>query len=227
MIFVESWLEMKRFCKKGGREKALCARAYNDDEHSNDNNTSNRLSALEAEHRREFLLSSMEYDSKGTWQKLTSEEKQERLLLSRVSLAYASIRLRSEREFILSLVSDDGRMLRYMHRFLWDNDDILVAAVADSAGAIVDCFGSLSIVNFESVVAFASRVRSKLELHETFMREFLRGISVAAPHQPPALRCHLPRLDRGPETTIVFKKNIAEYLVSQSLRSCIGSKMRQ
>jgi len=127
-------------------------------------------------------------------------------------LQYASANLRGDRDFILSLVSIDCRMLRHAEQWLWNDEGILVAATANSAEVIVDFFGSGSNDDFEHVVAFASRVRSRLELFDTFVRELLRGISIVAPDQAPASRCHLQLLDRGTETTVVFKKLIAGYL---------------
>jgi len=124
-------------------------------------------------------------------------------------LQYASRRLKGDRDFILSLVKSVGRSLVHAECHLRNDDDILLAAVADTPGALVDCFGSDSNEDFESVVCFASRVRSKLEQHETYMRVFLSGISVSRPHHPPSVRCHLPLLDRGIETSVAFKKLIA------------------
>jgi len=124
---------------------------------------------------------------------------------------YASTNLRSDHHFILSLVNANGRTMRYAERWLWNDEDVLVAATANSPAAIADCFGSGSNDDFEHVVAFASRVRSRLKLCDTFVREVLWGIAVVTLHQPPALR-HLLLLDQGTETTVVFMKLIAGYL---------------
>lgn len=106
-------------------------------------------------------------------------------------LLYVSECLRGERKFILSLVKIDGRSLSYADEHLRLNDDVLTAAVANYRKTILNLFDSRSSDDFERIVLFASRVRSKLELHHTFVNEFLRCISVVGPQEAPANRCRL------------------------------------
>ena len=57
------------------------------------------------------------------------------------------------------------------------------------------------------------KIRLKLEIHDSFVWEFLRGMAAHDQHTlHPSRRCLLPRLDRGLETSIDFKRQIAEYL---------------
>jgi len=82
--------------------------------------------------------------------------------------------------------------------------------------------------DFEQVVIFANTVRSRLEEHDTYAKVFLCGISVARPHEPPARRCHLPKLDGGIKTTVAFKKLAASCQVwwsRASLAACCICKL--
>ena len=125
-------------------------------------------------------------------------------------LQYASPTLRADHDFLLSLIAIDVRTLVYAAHTVRYDYDILVAAIANNTWTIFLCFSGYSDFNF--LVSFASKVRRKLELHDVFVREILRGIAIAKPHEAPAHRCHLPLLDRGSETSTVLKKLIAEFL---------------
>lgn len=115
--------------------------------------------------------------------------------------------------FILLFININGRAVRHAAGWVWQDDGILTTAIANDTCTIVECFdGSRDDEDFETVVNFASRVRARLELYDTFVRVFLCGIAIIRPHQSPATRCSLPRLDKGFETTITFKKSIADYL---------------
>jgi len=123
---------------------------------------------------------------------------------------YASESLRADRDFVLSLVKIHGYVLAYASRALRSDFDILVAAITNQSRTISACFTEEN--DFDILVSFASKVRSKLELYDVFVSEILRGICISKPHVAPAHRCHLPMLDRGSETSIGFKKLIAEFL---------------
>jgi hypothetical protein len=56
------------------------------------------------------------------------------------------------------------------------------------------------------------QIQQQLELHNSFVLDFLRGIAIVAPHIPPAHRSALHMLDRGVETAQALKRLIAEYL---------------
>ena len=57
-----------------------------------------------------------------------------------------------------------------------------------------------------------SQIQSRLDMHDTFVLDFLRGIAIVTPHIAPNKRSQLPMLDRGVETSEAFKRVIAEYL---------------
>jgi hypothetical protein len=128
-------------------------------------------------------------------------------------LRYASLTLRNDHDFIHSVANISGQALYHAPDWALQDDDILTTAIANDPCTILACFDGLGVdEDFETVVELASRVRARLELHDTFVRVFLCGIAIVTAHQSPATRCYLPRLDKGFETTITFKKSIAEYL---------------
>jgi hypothetical protein len=57
-----------------------------------------------------------------------------------------------------------------------------------------------------------TQIQQQLELHNSFVFGFLRGIAIVTPHIPPAHRSALHMLDRGVETSQALKRLIAEYL---------------
>ena len=87
--------------------------------------------------------------------------------------------------------------------------DLLLVAVASSRMTLQafrhykGSYGDLS-----QLIEFASRVNKRFKTAEVFIFEFLRGISIVKPHVAPALRCHLPKLDCGPE----IARQIAEFV---------------
>lgn len=115
-------------------------------------------------------------------------------------LKHTSRSLRADREFILSLVKDNGSVLQFAGKEFSSDDEFLTAAVAESGRAIVDCFGVLNAsADLEFICHFASRIRSKLALHESFVIGFLRGMSLCdQSHIAPSKRCQLPLLNRAP-----------------------------
>lgn len=119
--------------------------------------------------------------------------------------------MRGDREFILSLCEIDGQSLSHAEPRFQNDDFVLTVAVANTARTIIDCFRSRSDEDIERVVSFSSRIYSRLEVHDTFMRVFVCGISASRPHEAPASRCKLPLLDRGIETSVAFKKSIARF----------------
>jgi len=123
---------------------------------------------------------------------------------------YASASLKADREFVLSLVKIDGRALAHAADGLKHHYDILTTAIANSSMTVTACF---SDDDFDFLVDYASYVRDKLYLYENvFVREFLRGIWTTETRVAPAKRCRLQMLDRGLETSTVFKRTIAQFL---------------
>jgi hypothetical protein len=126
---------------------------------------------------------------------------------------YASNELRSDRTFVLQLVRENDRILQYAEEDLWYDDEILIAAICKSEGTIVDCFDILKYQDDKKHLhALSCRIQEKLQLHDVFMRDFLRGIAVSDQHTvPPRLRSPLPMLNQGAETSTRPKKLIAAY----------------
>ncbi len=126
---------------------------------------------------------------------------------------YASFELRSDRTFVLQLVRATDRILEYADERLRYDDEILIAAISESEGTIVDCFNILKYQgDKDHLHALSCRIHEKLQLHDVFMRDFLRGIAVSDQHTvPPRLRSPLPMLNQGAETSTRLKKLIAAY----------------
>ena len=112
---------------------------------------------------------------------------------------------RSDYDFIREAVDINGRVLRYASVALRGNLELVVRAVASDRNAL----GPQIPISLATV---QNHVRSKLQLHRSFLNDFLRGIAVPKPQLPPALRSQLPLLDRGVETSQAFKHLIAEFL---------------
>ena len=65
----------------------------------------------------------------------------------------------------------------------------------------------------EFLLWLAAKIMLKLQLHDIFVGEFLRGMLHHDQHtRHPSLRCHLPRPDQGLETSVEIKRLIAKYL---------------
>lgn len=125
---------------------------------------------------------------------------------------YASSELRSDRTFVLQLVRETDRILKYAEEELWYDDEILIAAISKSEGTIVDCFDIFLSGDKDHLHALSCRIKEKLQLHDVFTRNFLRGIAVSDQHTvPPRLRSPLPMLNQGAETSTRLKKLIAAY----------------
>jgi hypothetical protein len=142
--------------------------------------------------------------------------------------------LRGHKEFMLQALALDGRVLRFALSNLRQDFDIQVMAVANhnnntsnnnnnnsSTSSSTDshpihppipCSIHSTLGNTIDIPSLSQRVREKLQLHQIFCQDFLRGIAIVTPHQPPQLRSQLPMLDRGVETSQAFKRLIAEYV---------------
>lgn len=108
------------------------------------------------------------------------------------------------------IVAIYGRALRFAAAGLQRDYGLLTTAIASNSVTIAACF---NINDIDFLVAYATRVRGKLDLYENvFVREFLRGISTSETRVAPAKRGNLEMLDRGLETTTVFKRLIAQFL---------------
>lgn len=126
-------------------------------------------------------------------------------------LQHAHPSLRSDSEFILSLVKTDGRALLHADDVVKRDHEILIAAIANNVMTVSVAFTDN---DFEFLTTFAADVRGRLDLYESvFVREILRGIAITNQSDvAPANRCHLPMLDRGAETGMMFKRTIAQFV---------------
>lgn len=133
---------------------------------------------------------------------------------SRSELAHASEKLRNDREFVLQLIKENDRVVHHAAKDLRFDHGIIVAAISKDAPSIVDCFDILqSKRDVEFLLELSLKVRLKLYLHDTFVQGFLRGtVSRDQNNLHPSLRCHLTKLDRGMETSVDFKRLIADFV---------------
>jgi hypothetical protein len=124
----------------------------------------------------------------------------------------------SDRDFMLQALTRDGRVLRFAAPPLRQDFEILVMAVAHHytnhapsdhphVPSVASTFAG--ICNLQDL---EQQIQAQLQLHQTFLLDFLRGIAIVTPHIPPPRRSQLPMLDRGVETSQAFKRLISEYL---------------
>jgi hypothetical protein len=107
--------------------------------------------------------------------------------------------------FMTRAVDTNGRILRFAAQHIRDDLNIIVRAVASHPDSLVPS------IRVDKTV-LTRHVQDKLDLHKTFVMEFLRGIAVPTPHISPSRRSQLPMLDRGVETSQAFKQLIAAFL---------------
>ena len=133
---------------------------------------------------------------------------------------YASNELKDNKEFVLELVKENKMILYHACKGFRYDEEILTATLVKDAGSLIDCFDLLnSSSDAKFLNEYARKIRSKVDRHNIFVQEFLRGIStfVSNGNQsgtyilPPKHRCPLQKLDHGMETSISFKRLIAEF----------------
>jgi hypothetical protein len=140
---------------------------------------------------------------------------------------YASASLKDDRGFALSLVNENGRLLKYFSSDIQNDEEVFTAAVANTEGVLADSCVSNSFhrtTEIHHLCRLVESIRSKLEAHHSFVWDILRGIGVqeSEDHQsndhqlPPAKKprtclLSLPLLNLGAETSIAWKRSIAEY----------------
>lgn len=113
--------------------------------------------------------------------------------------------LRQDNNFIKEAVDINGLVLRHAAMPLRRDLELVVRAVASNRNSLCTAIPI-------TMGQVRQHLRSKLDLHRSFLNDFLRGIAVSTPHIPPAHRSHLPLLDRGVETSQAFKQIIAQFL---------------
>lgn len=118
---------------------------------------------------------------------------------------------RSCRAFMKKSIEVDCRVIVYADEDLRHDFDMLLLAISTSR-LCLQAFIHRDEKTFLELVDFAQKVRERLDVADTFILHFLRGIAVdTTPRVAPKKRCHLPRLDFGYETGVHFKLQIAEY----------------
>ncbi|CAJ1954861.1 unnamed protein product [Cylindrotheca closterium] len=127
--------------------------------------------------------------------------------------------LLKDRKFMLQALKEDGRVIRFADEELIQDMDILMSAVAYHP---IPSTLSTTFHGIYNLDELKRHVETKLQLHSTFLLDFLRGIAISPqPNMAPNLRSQLPMLDRGVETSEAFKRLICDYLgvpIGQQLR---------
>jgi hypothetical protein len=105
--------------------------------------------------------------------------------------------LLADRDFMLQALQCDGWVLRFAASVLRQDYDILVMAVANhyinhSSPANPHVSPPPSVAaTFSGIVNLTEldrNIQAQLELHQTFLLDFLCGIAINPPHIPPPLR---------------------------------------
>ncbi|KAG7337174.1 protein of unknown function DUF4116 containing protein [Nitzschia inconspicua] len=124
-------------------------------------------------------------------------------------------RFLADRDFILQAVQCDGRVLQFANQTLRQDVHVMIVAAANyynntpisPVNVITQKF--CEIMNMD---VLKHEIQRLLHLHDIFLYQFLRGITVKTPRLAPALRSQLTMLDRGVETSQALKQLIAQYL---------------
>eukprot|EP00980_Cylindrotheca_fusiformis_P009573 scaffold2115_cov97-Cylindrotheca_fusiformis.AAC.2 len=141
--------------------------------------------------------------------------------------------LLQDRDFIVQALEQNGRILRFAHESITRDVNVQIAAVAyhpvqatsgGSGGSGAAGMASTTTTTDSGSLAYTFRgicnlselqehVQMKLDLHSSFVLDFLRGIAISPhPNVAPNLRSQLIMLDRGVETSQAFRELIANYL---------------
>jgi hypothetical protein len=126
-------------------------------------------------------------------------------------LRTAHLSKRSSRAFMQKAIEVDGRVLVFADEHLRHDFDMMLLAIGSDRKTL-QAFSHREGLHLHELTAFAEKVRERLDVADTFILNFLRGITVdTTPRRAPRKRCHLPRLDCGYETGAHFKREIAEF----------------
>ena len=117
---------------------------------------------------------------------------------------FASHALYGDKEYMQLVLEKNGYLIDEVARWLVNDYDLMLTAFAQCPD-LVQSYESVHD-SFRRLTKFASKVRSRLDLHNSFVA-FLQGISLAS--SPP---CHLRLLDQGKETCMALKRSIASYV---------------
>ena len=115
--------------------------------------------------------------------------------------------LRQNVNFMLQAVERNGRVLRFAQMQEQHNMELVIRAIANTPDAIVSSRIPVDVL--------LRHIQERLDLHQLFVRDFLRGIAIVPSpllftHHP--RRCLLPLLNRGLETSQALKQLIADFL---------------
>jgi hypothetical protein len=118
---------------------------------------------------------------------------------------------RSNRAFVKKAIEVDSRVIVFCQEDLRHDFDMMLLAIGSSRKT-PQAFNHREGNDLLELIDFAQKTRERLDVAETFILHFLRGIAVeTTPRRAPKKRCHLPRLDCGYETSTNFKCEIAEF----------------
>jgi hypothetical protein len=125
-----------------------------------------------------------------------------------------SVELRKNKEFMMKAVSLYCVLFFAADDSLRRDKDLAIVAYSSKQNLIAfqydnDHEGDIEEYNegIEFLKSVRETARSKVNNHKGFMKGFLPGMSANAGKD-----CHLSMLVQGPETTLAFKKLIAEFL---------------
>ena len=118
------------------------------------------------------------------------------------SFSNASPALRADKNFMLQVLEHDAQLIFCTSQEVQRDFDIAVFVFAKSLVAFAD------IYPVEFTRQLDLKMKEKLFVHELFFKTILCGIWQSADNSP----CALPLLSQGSETTMSYKRAIAEFL---------------
>lgn len=123
----------------------------------------------------------------------------------------ASEELCNDHEFMLQVVEKNATLLRESSAQLAHDFEMALVAFGGSSAKSRDLAGLYDINDrddIQFITEFAKEVREKVRSHENFVKRILCGMSTGKS----VTICRLPLLDQGQETSLAYKKLLAEYL---------------
>jgi len=120
--------------------------------------------------------------------------------------------LLKDRDFLRRCVAVEGRVLFYAAEPYRSDFELQLIAIGSNRRALFadEDSHAMGSMLFVRLAEFTEQVRERLNVADTFMLTFLRGIAdVEHQRAAPAVRCHLSMLDTGGGSDI--KRHIAEF----------------
>ena len=126
---------------------------------------------------------------------------------------YASEYLCNNKEFLMQVVDKNATLFKNVSSRLARDFDLALVAFGGSGAQSRDLAGSHYDVNDRDdltfLFSFALKVRAKIVSHDNFVKRVLCGMSA---RHVDGDGFHLPLLDQGDETSLAYKKLLAEFL---------------